>query len=129
MFFIGRPYVRMPILIDDIVYLDTDSLLHSYCSMKNVFKALKQNILLSFLFLILSDSAIASRLEEAAQRGQSIIISVGQITAVIGIVLGGIALSVGMANLGRMVLMSGVIGAAATFGGPAIIDMLKEVFR
>lgn len=83
-----------------------------------------------FIFLtMMCHPALASRLEEAAQRGQSIVISIGQITAVIGIVLGGIALSIGMSGLGRMVLMSGVIGAAATFGGPALIDMLKEVFR
>lgn len=86
-------------------------------------------VLCSALIVFLSHPAVASRLEEAAQRGQSIVISIGQVTAVIGIVLGGIAMSIGMANLGRMVLMSGVIGAAATFGGPAIIDMLKEVFR
>lgn len=77
----------------------------------------------------MTQPAWASRLEEAAQRGQGIIISVGQITAVIGIVLGGIAMSIGMANLGRMVLMSGVIGAAATFGGPVVVDLMKEIFR
>lgn len=81
------------------------------------------------MILILSHSALASRLEEAALRGQSIVISIGQVTAVIGIVLGGIALSIGMANVGRMILMSGIIGAAATFGGPAIIDVVKEIFR
>lgn len=84
---------------------------------------------LSLGLLLITHPAFANRLQEAAQRGQSIVISIGQITAVIGIVLGGIALSIGMANLGKMVLMSGVIGAAATFGGPALIDMLKEVFR
>lgn len=87
------------------------------------------NCIIIFLWLTLSNQAFANRLQEAAQRGQSIVISIGQITAVIGIVLGGIALSIGMAGLGRMVLMSGVIGAAATFGGPAIIDMMKEIFR
>lgn len=87
------------------------------------------HLTLSAMLLIFTHPAFASRLEEAAMRGQSIVISVGQVTAVIGIVLGGIAMSIGMANLGRMVLMSGVIGAAATFGGPVIIDMLKEVFR
>lgn len=87
------------------------------------------NIILLTILLALSEQSFASRLEEAAQRGQSMIISIGQITAVIGIVLGGIALSVGMANVGRMVLMSGVMGAAATFGGPAIIDLLREIFR
>ncbi len=88
-----------------------------------------EHYLISIALLILAHPALASRLEEAAVRGQSIVISIGQVTAVIGIVLGGIALSIGMANVGKMVLMSGVIGAAATFGGPAIIDVLKEIFR
>jgi len=87
------------------------------------------NLCLTAIILVLSNSALANRLEEAAVRGQSIVISIGQVTAVIGIVLGGIALSIGMANVGRMVLMSGIIGAAATFGGPALIDVVKEIFR
>lgn len=85
--------------------------------------------ILSLSILLLTHPAFANRLEEAAVRGQSIVISIGQVTAVIGIVLGGIALSIGMANVGKMVLMSGIIGAAATFGGPAMIDVLKEIFR
>lgn len=91
-------------------------------------KCLYQFSLVALLF-ILSNPAVASRLEDAAQRGQSIVTSVGQITAVIGIVLGGIAMSVGMAGLGRMVLVSGVIGAAATFGGPVVVDLMREIFR
>ncbi|MFP5519669.1 MAG: hypothetical protein ACLGGX_07175 [Bdellovibrionia bacterium] len=87
------------------------------------------NLCLTAIILVLSNPALANRLEEAAVRGQSIVISIGQVTAVIGIVLGGIALSIGMANVGRMVLMSGIIGAAATFGGPAVIDVVKEIFR
>lgn len=87
------------------------------------------HLILSAVLLVLTNQALANRLEEAASRGQSIVISIGQVTAVIGIVLGGIAMSIGMANLGKMVLMSGVIGAATTFGGPAIIDVLKEIFR
>lgn len=86
-------------------------------------------LLLISAILFVCNHAMASRLEEAAARGQSIIISIGQITAVIGVVLGGIAMSIGMANIGKMVLMSGIIGAAATFGGPAVIDLLKEIFR
>ncbi len=84
---------------------------------------------LSAFLLIISHPAFASRLEEAAMRGQSIVISIGQTTAVIGIVLGGIAMSVGMMNVGKMILVSGVIGAAATFGGPAIIDLMQDIFR
>lgn len=87
------------------------------------------NLCLAAIILVLANPAFANRLEEAAMRGQSMVISIGQVTAVIGIVLGGIALSIGMANVGKMVLMSGIIGAAATFGGPAIIDVVKEIFR
>lgn len=87
------------------------------------------HLTISAILLVITHPAFANRLEEAAVRGQSIVISVGQITAVIGIVLGGIAMSIGMANIGKMVLMSGVIGAAATFGGPALIDVMKEIFR
>lgn len=87
------------------------------------------NLCLAAIILVLANPAFANRLEEAAMRGQSMVISIGQVTAVIGIVLGGIALSIGMANVGKMVLMSGIIGAAATFGGPAIIDIVKEIFR
>jgi len=87
------------------------------------------HLTIAAILLVITHPAFANRLEEAAVRGQSIVISVGQITAVIGIVLGGIAMSIGMANIGKMVLMSGVIGAAATFGGPALIDVMKEIFR
>lgn len=86
-------------------------------------------IVIIHLILVVTQPAYASRLEEAAQRGQSLIISIGQITAVIGIVLGGIAMNIGMSMVGRTILTSGVIGAAATFGGPLLIDTLKEVFR
>ena len=95
--------------------------------MKNFKHIQNQVILIALTFF--SNEAFANRLQDAAVRGQSIVISIGQVTAVIGVVLGGIALSIGMANIGRMVLMSGVIGAAATFGGPAIIDVVKEIFR
>lgn len=96
--------------------------------MKHIYKILN-SLILAYVTLLTASEAYANRLQDAAQRGQSVVISVGQITAVIGVVLGGIALSIGMANLGRMVLMSGVIGAAATFGGPAIIDMMKDIFK
>ena len=87
------------------------------------------HILLGIGILAITHPSFANRLEEAASRGQSIVISVGQITAVIGIILGGIFMSIGMANFGKMMLGSGAIGAAATFGGPVIIDVMKEIFR
>ncbi len=87
------------------------------------------HILLGVGILAITHPSFANRLEEAAMRGQSIVISVGQITAVIGVVIGGICMSIGMANFGKMLLASGTIGAAATFGGPVIVDVLKEIFR
>lgn len=89
----------------------------------------KKEIIYVGLITLLSNPVFASRLEEAASRGQSLVISIGQITAVIGIVIGGIAMSIGFSNAGKMLLMSGLIGAAATFGGPAIIDAAREIFR
>lgn len=87
------------------------------------------NLALMLLFLTLSNAAFASRLEEAAARGQGIVISIGQITAVIGFIIGGTALSLGMAGVGKMILAGATIGAAATFGAPAMVDFLKDVFR
>lgn len=87
------------------------------------------HLLIGVGILAVTHPSFANRLEEAAMRGQSIVISVGQITAVIGIVIGGICLSIGMANFGKMLLASGTIGAAATFGGPVVVDVLKEIFR
>ena len=84
--------------------------------------------ILSIALCLLTHPALANRLEEAAQRGQSLLISIGQITSVIGIVLGGIILSLGMASVGRMILMSGLMGACATFGGPALIEALRGIF-
>ena len=87
------------------------------------------HLLLGMAMLAITHPSFANRLEDAAMRGQSIVISVGQITAVIGLVIGGIFMSVGMANLGSFLLKSGAIGAVATFGAPIIIDVIKEVAR
>jgi type IV secretory pathway VirB2 component (pilin) len=96
--------------------------------MNTIYRIYNAAIFSVFTFLFCSES-LANRLQEAAQRGQGIVISIAQITAVIGIVLGGMALSIGMSGLGRMVLVSGIFGAAATFGGPAFIDLMKDVFK
>ena len=70
----------------------------------------------------------ANRLEQAAVKSQSVLLSLGQVTSVVGVLVGGIILSLGGGQTGRTILMSGVIGAAAVFGGPALIEVLKGVF-
>ena len=80
------------------------------------------------LLLLASDAALASRLESAAKNAQSSILTIAQITSGIGIALGGILMSVGWGNAGRTVLGGGLVGAFASFGGPAIIDFVRGIF-
>lgn len=78
--------------------------------------------------LLLTDQALASRLEAAAKNAQSSVITIAQITSTIGIALGGILMSVGWGSVGRNVLMGALIGVFASFGGPALIDFVRELF-
>ncbi len=80
------------------------------------------------ILLLLTDQALASRLEAAAKNAQSSIIAIAQITSSIGIALGGILMSVGWSSAGRTILGGGVIGVFASFGGPALIDFVREIF-
>jgi hypothetical protein len=81
------------------------------------------------LLCVAADPACANRLAESAQQAQSMLLTIGQITSVIGIVLGGILMSVGWTNAGKATLGGGVIGAAASIGAPALIDFFKEMFQ
>lgn len=83
-------------------------------------------IFTSALFAV--DPAFANRLQDAAQQGQNMILTIAQITSVIGIALGGILMSVGWASAGKATLGGGVIGALASIGAPALIDFMKEMF-
>jgi hypothetical protein len=56
------------------------------------------------------------------------VINIAQTTSGIGIALGAILLSLGVSHFGKSILMGGVIGAFVTFGGPAIVDFMKELF-
>ena len=80
------------------------------------------------LLLLLTDQALASRLETAAKNAQSSVITIAQITSTIGIALGGILMSVGWGSVGKSVLGGAVIGVFASFGGPALIDFVREMF-
>ena len=92
--------------------------------MKNVFI-----ISASLIFIILAcDIAQARDLVDAAATAQSVFNRIGIAAISIGITLGGILYALGAAYVGRMLLFSGMIGAVAVLGAPAIINLLGKIF-
>lgn len=87
-----------------------------------------QNRTLIISICLLSNPAFANRLQAAAQRGKTEVMLIAQTGSVIGVVAGGLLMSLGAGQLGKMVLVSGIIGAAAIFGGPALIEVMKSIF-
>jgi len=84
-----------------------------------------------FIICILSlasDQALARDLVDAAQSAQSVFNRIGIAAISIGITLGGILFALGAAQIGRMLLISGAIGAVAILGAPAIVNLLGRVF-
>jgi hypothetical protein len=79
------------------------------------------------LFLYV-DPAQARDLVDAAQSAQSVFNKIGVAAVGIGITLGGILFAVGAAQVGRMLLISGFIGACAVLGAPAIISLVGKIF-
>lgn len=88
------------------------------------------SIFLTLILLVLawSNPAIARDLVDAAQSAQSVFNRIGVAAISIGITLGGILYAVGAAMVGRMLLISGLIGALAVLGAPALINLLGKVF-
>lgn len=87
-----------------------------------------KNELLILTITIISNPAFANRLQAAAQRGKNEVMLIAQTGSVIGIVAGGLLMSLGAGQVGKMVLVSGVIGAAAIFGGPALVEVMRSIF-
>jgi len=85
-------------------------------------------IAVGLLCLSFTDVAMARDLVDAAQSAQSLFNKIGVAAISIGITLGGILFAVGAAQIGRTVLISGLIGAAAVLGAPALISLLGRVF-
>lgn len=77
---------------------------------------------------LVSDPCFANRLEDVANRSTHMLVTLGQATSIIGILIGGIAMTLGMVQTGRIILSSGLFGAVCVFGGPAILDFLKGIF-
>lgn len=82
----------------------------------------------TLLILFFVPTADARDLVDAAQQAQSLFNKIGVAAVGIGITLGGILFAVGAANIGRMMLISGFIGACAVLGAPAIISLIGKIF-
>lgn len=85
-------------------------------------------VFLLCLMTLVSDQALARDLVDAAQSAQSVFNRIGIAAISIGITLGGILFALGAAQIGRMLLVSGAIGAVAILGAPAIVNLLGRVF-
>lgn len=80
------------------------------------------------LLILLSSTGHARDLVEAAQSAQTMFNRIGVAAISIGITVGGILYAIGASQIGRMVLFSGLIGACAVLGAPAIIGLLGRIF-
>lgn len=80
------------------------------------------------LIIAATDVAQARDLVDAAQSAQSVFNRIGIAAISIGITLGGILYALGAAMIGRMLLLSGFIGAVAVLGAPAFINILGRIF-
>ncbi len=79
-------------------------------------------------FTLATSQAEARDLVEAAQSAQTMFNRIGIAAISIGITLGGILFALGASQIGRLVLFSGLIGACAVLGAPAIISLLGRIF-
>ena len=78
--------------------------------------------------LLFSGSVEARDLVEAAQSAQTMFNRIGIAAISIGITVGGILYAIGASQIGRLVLFSGIIGACAVLGAPAVIGLLGRIF-
>ena len=93
---------------------------------------MKSQFLILCIIIILSafliDVANARDLVAAASSAQSLFNRIGIAAISVGLTLGGILYALGAAMIGRMLLISGLIGAVAILGAPAIINLLGRIF-
>lgn len=70
----------------------------------------------------------ARDLVDAASSAQTMFNRIGIAAISIGITLGGTLYALGAAYVGRMLLFSGMIGACAVLGAPAVISLFGRIF-
>lgn len=91
-------------------------------------KKLIPHIALVVVVILLTSIGHARDLVEAAQSAQTMFNRIGVAAISIGITVGGILYAIGASQIGRMILFSGLIGACAVLGAPAIIGLLGRIF-
>ena len=75
------------------------------------------------------DAALARDLGSAATTYTNTIKTIGQLMSVAGVVAGGICMQIpGVANFGKGVLSGGLVGGLCSFGAPAFVSLLTNVF-
>lgn len=79
-------------------------------------------------FSLTAHPALARDLVDAASSAQSFFNRIGIAAISIGLTLGGILFALGAAQIGRMLLISGFVGAVAILGAPALIGLLGRIF-
>ena len=80
------------------------------------------------LITLCQEEALANRLVQAAGSATASMMTLAQATSGIAFALGAIMYHFGASQAGRQILIGGVIGLSATFGGPAIIELLRGIF-
>jgi hypothetical protein len=86
-------------------------------------------IAITILLLVFGPGLAEARdLVDAAASAQSFFNRIGIAAISIGLTLGGILFALGVSQLGRMLLISGFIGAIAILGAPALIGLLGRIF-
>ena len=85
-------------------------------------------IVLVFTLFVFLEPASARDLVDVASSAQSFFNRIGIAAISIGLTLGGILFALGAAQIGRMLLLSGFIGAVAILGAPALIGLLGRIF-
>lgn len=93
--------------------------------MKPLATAFILTVLISLVFI---DASLARDLVEAAQSAQSQFNKIGVAAISIGLTVGGILFAAGFPMQGRILLMSGFVGAIAVLGAPAIISLIGRIF-
>ncbi|MDG0816475.1 hypothetical protein [Bdellovibrio svalbardensis] len=85
-------------------------------------------LIIGIICLIFVEPVLARDLVDAAASAQASFTRIGIAAISIGITIGGILFAIGMGMWGRLVLVSGFIGALAILGGPAAISLVARFF-
>ena len=78
--------------------------------------------------LLFAQHATCRDLVEAAQTAQTAFNRIGIAAISIGITMGGILFALGFAMVGRMILISGLIGAGCILAAPSLIHLIGRIF-